>query len=105
MYPLGESLAEDVVWHSDISPFVSTLPDRVIDIWHSGVTEILNNAIDHSSGNRVHVQITKTASNTEIVIYVGEGVFKKIQRALGLSDERHSVLELAKGQLTTDTRK
>ena len=59
--------------------------------------------MDHSSGTQVHIQITKTATTTEIVIYDdGEGIFKKIQRELELSDERHSVLELAKGKLTTD---
>jgi len=103
IYPLDEGLAEDRVWRSDIAPFVSTLPDNLIDIWHYGFTEILNNAIDHSSGTRVHVQITKTALNAKIVVYDnGEGIFKKIQRELGLHDERHSVLELAKGKLTTD---
>ncbi len=104
-YSLDESLAEDVVWRSDISPFVNAMPDNLIDIWHYGFTEILNNAIDHSSGTRVHVQITKTAATTEMVVYDdGEGIFKKIQRELGLYDERHSVLELAKGKLTTDPK-
>jgi len=103
IYPLDGTLAEDRVWLTDISEFVSDLPDNVIDIWHYGFTEILNNAIDHSSGSQVHVQVTKTATSTEIVIYDdGEGIFKKIQRELGLLDERHSVLELAKGKLTTD---
>jgi len=102
-YPLECSLAEDVVWRLDISEFLSDLPDNVIDIWHYGFTEILNNAIDHSSGSRVHIRVTKTATTTEIVIYDnGEGIFKKIQRELNLGDERHSVLELAKGKLTTD---
>jgi hypothetical protein len=32
----------------------------------------------------------------------GEGIFKKIQRVLDLYDERHAVLELSKGKLTTD---
>jgi len=103
IYALDGSLAEDTVWRTDISEFVDDLPDNVIDIWHYGFTEILNNAIDHSSGNQVHVQVTKTAITTEIVVYDdGEGIFKKIQRELGLLDERHSVLELAKGKLTTD---
>lgn len=103
IYSLDGTLAEDVVWRNDISEFVSDLPDNVIDIWHYGFTEILNNAIDHSSGSQVHIQVTKTATTTEIVIYDdGEGIFKKIQRELGLLDERHSVLELAKGKLTTD---
>ncbi|WP_423908425.1 STAS-like domain-containing protein [Candidatus Spongiihabitans sp.] len=103
IYTLNGTLAEDAVWRGDISEFINDLPDNVIDIWHYGFTEILNNAIDHSSGTQVHIQITKTATTTEIVIYDdGEGIFKKIQRELELSDERHSVLELAKGKLTTD---
>ena len=103
IYSLGNTLAEDTVWRADISGFINDLPGNVIDIWHYGFTEILNNAIDHSSGTQVHIQVTKTATTTEIVIYDdGEGIFKKIQRELELSDERHSVLELAKGKLTTD---
>jgi len=31
-----------------------------------------------------------------------EGIFKKIQRELSLHDERHAILEPAKGKLTTD---
>ncbi len=103
IYALNGALAEDTVWRTDISKFVSDLSDNVIDIWHYGFTEILNNAIDHSSGEQVHIQVTKTVTTTEIVLYDdGEGIFKKIQRELKLDDERHSVLELAKGKLTTD---
>ena len=32
----------------------------------------------------------------------GYGIFKKIQSAMGLLDERHAILELSKGKLTTD---
>ena len=32
------------------------------------------------------------------------GIFKKIQKALDLLDERHAILELAKGKLTTDPK-
>ncbi len=103
IYSLDSTLTEDTVWREDIAGFVGDLSDNVIDIWHYGVTEIINNAIDHSAGQRLHVQVTKTATNTEIVVYDdGEGIFKKIQRELGLLDERHSVLELSKGKLTTD---
>lgn len=102
-YTLDEKISEDQVWREDVSGFVNELPDNVVDIWHYGVTEIVNNAIDHSSGDRLLAQVTKTATNTEILIYDdGEGIFKKIQRELGLLDERHSVLELSKGKLTTD---
>ncbi len=103
IYSLDGKLTEDTVWRNDIAAFVEDLPENIIDIWHYGVTEIINNAIDHSSGHQLLVQVTKTATNTEIVVYDdGEGIFKKIQRELGLLDERHSVLELSKGKLTTD---
>lgn len=102
-YPLTSKLEEDVVWDADIKPSVSDLPDNVREIWLYGFTEMLNNAIDHSSGSEVRVQIEKTAIDTLIIISDnGEGIFKKIQRALNLHDERHAVLELAKGKLTTD---
>jgi len=32
----------------------------------------------------------------------GIGIFRKIHDELGLLDERHAILELAKGKLTTD---
>jgi len=103
IYLLDGNLEEDRVWRVDIAPLLGELPDNVKDIWHYGFTEILNNAIDHSLGQHVLVQVKKTASNAEIVVYDnGEGIFRKIQRELNLYDERHSVLELAKGKLTTD---
>ncbi|MGO9119493.1 MAG: STAS-like domain-containing protein [Desulfomonilaceae bacterium] len=96
-------LREDVVWRNDIAPIFSDLPENVRQIWQYGFTEMLNNAIDHSSGSRVMVFISKTATLSEMQIFDdGEGIFKKIQKELNLDDERHSVLELAKGKLTTD---
>jgi hypothetical protein len=74
-----------------------------MEIWHYGFTEMFNNAIDHSEGEWASVRIEKTATRTELGIHDnGVGIFKKIQRELALLDERHSVLELAKGKLTTD---
>ncbi len=103
IYSLDTSLEEDVVWDSDIKPLLSDLPDNVKDIWIYGFTEMLNNAIDHSSGTKVLIQVKRTSLSTEIMIDDdGEGIFRKIQRSLALHDERHAVLELAKGKLTTD---
>lgn len=103
IYNLDGNLEEDVVWRDDIASLLGELPNNVMDIWHYGFTEILNNAIDHSSGQHVLVQVKRMAASSEITVYDnGEGIFKKIQRELGLHDERHSVLELAKGKLTTD---
>lgn len=102
-YDLHASLQEDVVWRNDIAPSLGHLPDNVFDIWHYGFTEMFNNAIDHSGGSRVIVALEKTATYTEIgLMDDGIGIFKKIQKELGLLDERHAVLELSKGKLTTD---
>jgi len=103
IYTLDSSLEEHIVWRDDISPRLGELPDNVIDIWHFGFTEMLNNAIDHSSGKNASLQLKKTATSIEIMIYDdGEGIFKKIQNEMKLSDERHAVFELSKGKLTTD---
>lgn len=100
-----EGLAEDFVWRSICAPIVKDLPENVRDIWHYGMTEMINNAIDHSGSSEVHVAMRKTALHTfGWVADDGEGIFLKIQRALGLLDPRESILELAKGKLTTDPK-
>ncbi|MBE7419183.1 MAG: DUF4325 domain-containing protein [Ideonella sp.] len=102
-YAIGEGLSEDVVWRNDVAPSLGKLPENVLSIWHYGFTEMFNNVIDHSGARDVLVSLTKTAAATTIEIYDnGVGIFKKIQAALDLLDERHAVLELAKGKFTTD---
>ena len=102
-YELNEALAEDIIWRSDIEPSLGQLPENAMGIWQYGFTEMMNNAIDHSVGTEVTVSIRKTAAMTELfVIDNGIGIFKKIKTELGLLDERHALLELAKGKLTTD---
>lgn len=102
-YELTPSLSEDAVWRRDLAPRIGTLPDNVLAIWQYGFTEMFNNVIDHSGAHLVSLALTKTASRTRLHVYDdGVGIFKKIQAALGLEDERHAVLELAKGKFTTD---
>ena len=96
-------LAEDVVWTREIKDVLGEMPRNVLDIWHYGFTEMFNNVIDHSEGSIVDVQIRRTANTTEMLVTDdGYGIFRKIQTAMGLLDERHSILELSKGKLTTD---
>lgn len=98
-----EGLREDVVWQEVFAPVVANLVENVRDIWRYGVTEMVNNAIDHSGSTRVHVGVRRNAVYTDgWVADDGEGIFLKIQRAFGLYDAREAILELAKGKLTTD---
>ena len=96
-------LSEDRVWRDLAAGEVADLPENVRDIWHYGITEMVNNAIDHSASARVQVRIERDAWQMSCwVIDYGEGIFSKIQRALGLYDPRDSLIELAKGKFTTD---
>lgn len=102
-YVITPELAEDIIWRKDILPIFRKMPDNVIEIWHYGFTEMFNNALDHSESDTILVQITQTAVTTKMVIRdSGVGVFKKIKNSLNLLDERHALLELSKGKLTTD---
>jgi len=103
IYPLSPDLQEDVVWRNDVLQILAGLPENVIDIWSYCFTEMFNNAIDHSGATYISVTVKRTATSTAVTIYDnGVGIFKKIQDALGLLDERHAVFELSKGKLTTD---
>jgi len=102
-YELGKGITEDQVWREDIRPQLGKLPENAMGIWQYGFTEMFNNVIDHSASRTVSVEVKKNAAATEITLMDhGVGIFKKIQAALGLLDERHAVLELAKGKFTTD---
>lgn len=104
-YSITPDLAEDLVWSADVRPALGQLPDNAMKIWHHGFTEMFNNAIDHSGGTSIAVWIKKTAANTQMCVSDdGVGIFRKIQAALNLLDERHAVLELAKGKFTTDPK-
>lgn len=104
-YPLA-GLAEDRVWTRDVAPLLQGLPREVVDICHFGLTEMVNNAIDHSEGSAVTVQVIRDSRQVFLgVSDDGVGIFHKIARALDLPDERLALLELSKGKLTTDPRR
>lgn len=106
LYYIKQELEEDAVWSRDVSLALGNVPKNVRDIWQFCVTEMLNNAIDHSDGERVYIKVAKTAANTQIMLIDdGVGIFRKIQTAMNLLDDRHAILELAKGKLTTDPKR
>jgi len=105
-YEITPTLQESDVWDKDILPLMTSVSENALDNWRYCFTEMFNNAIDHSGGKDISVHLEKTAINIEVLLRDdGVGIFKKIQSALNLADERHAVLELAKGKLTTDPAK
>lgn len=104
-YPRA-GLAEDAIWFDLLLPLLRDLPRNVLDIAQHGVTEMVNNAVDHSEAR--HVGVRMDCSGGRLLLEVvddGIGIFRKITSALDLPDERLALLELSKGKLTTDPRR
>ncbi len=100
---LAENRDEDGVWRTYVEPHLDGLPTNVLRVCQYGFTEMFNNAIDHSEGSQVAVATRRSAALVELEIGDdGVGIFKKLRSRFGLEDERHAILELAKGKLTTD---
>ena len=100
--PLAQ-LQEDIFWRDQIRDILEPCPKNVLEIWQYSITEMVNNAIDHSNGTTLTAIIEVNAFQTELYIRDdGIGIFRKIKEECQLEDERHAVLELAKGKLTTD---
>jgi len=39
IFPLDNTVSEDIVWRDHVAPLLGALPDNVMDIWHYGITE------------------------------------------------------------------
>lgn len=97
-----EGLDEHLAWDQNFAPFIDAA-QNIRNICHHGLTEMLNNAIDHSAGSLVYVSIWQDELNVSIVIADnGIGIFERIRSSLALPDLRLALLELSKGKLTTD---
>ncbi len=96
-------LDEYDVWNEHVKPALLNVPENVRGICVHGVTEMINNAVDHSEGRIVLLTVKRIAGRIEITVADdGTGIFRKIKSECGLASEQEAVLELAKGKLTTD---
>ena len=101
--PITSDLKEDALWNTYIKPMIGKFSENVKRLANWGFHEIVNNAIDHSEGTELWVEM-KVENNRLCftIIDNGIGIFKKIQNALKLESERESILHLSKGKFTTD---
>ena len=98
-----QGLQEDVIWKRHVEPFFSDLPAVPKGNLSFAFTEILNNAVEHSGGTMVQIQMGKNRYMADIFIQDdGVGVFTKIADAMGLEEKSFAILELAKGKFTTE---
>lgn len=105
-FPVASCGDEGDIWLRYVRDLLRPLATNVMAIWQYGFTEMFNNALDHAQASTITVDVVKTAAGSVVSIRDdGVGIFRKIQAALGLLDERHAVLELAKGKFTTDPQR
>lgn len=103
VFKISPEITEDVAWRSFVRPELDEIPHNVLSICQYGFTEMFNNVIDHSEGTNVLLNIQRSAYHIELSVKDnGIGIFRKIRRDFGLDDERHAILELSKGKLTSD---
>jgi anti-sigma regulatory factor (Ser/Thr protein kinase) len=102
--PLPSEKSEDEIWKDFFEEKARQLPIPVYKICYYGVTEMINNVLDHSAAKRMELtadfqkgQVTFTIADN------GIGIFEKIKSAFHLSSYRESILELSKGKVTTDS--
>jgi len=99
-------LEEHKVWKERIEPLLKGFESNVVSISNYGFTEMFNNVIDHSEGSNVLISIKVFPNKIAMMVHDnGVGIFNKIAREFHLDDQRHAILELSKGKLTTDPKR
>jgi anti-sigma regulatory factor (Ser/Thr protein kinase) len=105
-YLLQSSIDEDLIWRKDIFPHLKTVSQNVLQVCQYGLTEMVNNAIEHSGSSAIKIKLSKDEENVRLdVIDYGIGIFKKIKDDLGLEEPDYAILELIKGKFTSDPRR
>ena len=74
------SLGEDRIFERDIESKLLNLPKNVFSAWRYAFTEMMNNAIEHSSATKINVTVFRNVLKTSIVIADnGKGIFNNIR--------------------------
>jgi anti-sigma regulatory factor (Ser/Thr protein kinase) len=98
-----EGLSESDIWDRfALLPAIKGLRRNVRDVMHIGLTEIVNNAIDHSLGSTVEMSLFH--SDGAIAFEVkddGIGIFESVMKKVGLKTPFEAIAELQKGKVTT----
>lgn len=104
-YPLSR-LDESHVWADVKQVLPAETTDQARDTLGYAVTEMVNNAIDHSGGTTVIATVFQLGSSlTIVVVDDGVGAFLRMKEVFGLPNEAAAVVEITKGKRTTSPDK
>ncbi|TLM72991.1 MAG: DUF4325 domain-containing protein, partial [Actinobacteria bacterium] len=96
-------LEEHVVWRDVMAVLPPSVEEAARGVIGYALTEMVNNAVDHSGGSVAEVVARQRDDVVEIEVRDdGIGVFEHLRVHLQLPDAESSVLELSKGKRTTD---
>lgn len=102
---LPSKTGEFEIFKENFDAICSRLSKNVHNICTYGVTEMINNAFDHSNAKNLMVEVFHEKSNIIFIISDdGVGIFTKISDFCDFQDLRESILQLNKGKFTTDRR-
>jgi anti-sigma regulatory factor (Ser/Thr protein kinase) len=102
-YPTA-GLEEDRVWAELSGPgsIAARLPAPAGAVLQYALTELVNNAIDHSAAPEVSVEIVEREGTVELGVEdEGVGIFRHLRDRLDLESELAALQELSKGGATT----
>lgn len=100
---IDASLDEYELFKVYFVPSLKLLPSNQFELLEYVMTELINNAKDHSEGRRLQVEVKKIANGSKVVIQDdGVGVFCQLTKKLHLQDLQAGLLAMTKGRVTTD---
>ena len=99
----GELTSDTLPYDICLEEKIKHLSDNVQRIWLYGLSEMVNNVIDHSTAEKMKLIVIQNYLKTSVLLIDdGIGIFKKIKDHFNLSNLDEAICELFKGKLTTD---
>lgn len=102
-YPVATSAEDRIVRDLELRlPELGTLDGETSRAFSYVASEMLNNAIDHSGGDTIDVDVSVGDESVELTVADdGVGAFERVRRARGLDDHVQAAAELTKGKVTS----
>lgn len=86
-------------------PLLLKLPENIRSIFVFAFSEMLNNAIEHSTSKKIAIELSlKQKVLTFVINDYGVGVFKNIMQQRNLKTELEAIQDLLKGKVTTQPK-
>jgi anti-sigma regulatory factor (Ser/Thr protein kinase)/biotin operon repressor len=104
--PPADGVAEDAMWDEATRHLAALAPQMSQEagqVLRHAATEMLNNAIDHSSGTAVTLSLRVDGDIVEVVVADdGVGALQHVRAAFGLASDLDALAHLQKGKQTSD---